>query len=112
MAVAVERVIIIIIIISLTFATGPFSQVLLLSKQRRSRTAQAAGFRLQYFQCCVLFHVQLSLCTEYIECFPGVDFKFFFKAAVAIMVAPVVNCYNHTFHVPHSLQLYTRTPYF
>jgi hypothetical protein len=61
---------------------------------------------------CVMSHVQLSFCIEYIECFPAMNFKFFFKAVVTIIVASVVICYNHTFHVPHSLYLYTQTPFF
>jgi hypothetical protein len=49
----------------------------------------------------VTFQVQLS-CSESIECFTGMAYKFFFKPYGSNYYR-----YNHTFHVPHSLYLYT-----
>jgi hypothetical protein len=45
-------------------------------------------------------------CSESVECFPGMAFKFFFKPFGTILVAPIT-AGNHTFHVPDSLYLYT-----
>jgi len=50
---------------------------------------------------CVMFHVQLSFCSECIECFPGMAFKFLFKTVVTIMVTPIVTAIivHFMFHI-------------
>ena len=57
-------------------------------------TAQASSFILQYFPYYVWCSKYGCLCTESIECFPGMASKFFFKPFVTIPVALTYSSYS------------------
>jgi hypothetical protein len=97
--------IIIIIIISSSssssstfpLVTGIFSLVLLLLNQRRSPL-----LRLQVSDCStvrIMYNVPSTavFCSKSIECYPGVDSKFFFNPSVTLPVAVIITGMNTNF---------------
>jgi hypothetical protein len=61
---------------------------------------------------CNTLHVMCDItnvavvCSESIERFPVTAFTFFFKPFISTPVAPIITS-DYTFHIPHSLYLYT-----
>jgi hypothetical protein len=81
--------IIIIIIISLSIVSRLFSPVLLLNQQR------SPPLRLQVSDCSTVritcdVPSTAVVCSEYVECFTTVAYKYVFKPSVTIPVAPIM----------------------